>query len=1397
MSLKLDGFLRTFRGKGDDLETFWSKFRVLADIQKWDTEEKRMQHLPLVLDGQAFKVFMSMAEADRKKEATVKALLEKAFAPAPADSYQQFLSRRLRPDEAVDGYVADLKHHLSLAGHKITDDKDPVLLEQVICGLPPTFARDIRLQGAGQALSVSDVTEKVRALQLVESAASSHAIGAAATEPAKSLYCYTCGKTGHVKKTCRAGNQEPSTQSSSAGPSSSKSSRVRCHHCHELGHIRRNCPTRRTRGTASAGVSDQPGGKTDCCLALTTSSSSLIRVYVDACRKKHDEWTRLSSVVDTGCTRSLISRAALQKCNGLRYMEQCPDNMLALNGESLKILGSVLLNLRRLDGPVHLDLLPAVSVLVVPDLSVLNTDMVVGNDVVTRAGGMHLQYADGCLLSVSFGCAAVPAAVSAAADVLPKPADSTARTSKLSRHVTVNHSGDDVTLSVDDGEVHWNAAAGYWSMKWHWRDDMPPAEPIGSGIGEYPRAKLTADQELQFNAEVDAWIQQGWLVPHDADVHGPPGAILPLIAKCQEHKASTPVRPVLDYRGLNQLIRNHPGCNTPVCGEKLRSWRQAGDNFHILDIRKAYLQVRLDPSLARFQTVIYKGKPYVMMRMGFGLGIAPKLMSLIVQYVTGPYPTVDSYVDDLFVPDDLVTTVEDEMVKFGLPTKPAECLRSARVLGLQLHSSNDVLQWRRRTDVDLCCPASPTKRDVFRWCGRLLGHNPVCSWLRPYTSYLKRLADSLTPGGWDAKVPPEVVSLCQELSGRVEGEDPVHGAWSAPPAAQWSVWCDASNIATGIVVQCGADVIEDACWLRPKDDRTHINVAELDSVMSGLQRATAYGLTSVRLLTDSKTVHGWLYNLLHDIRRVKTSGLYDVLVQRRLQAIDELVRLTGLSVVVEWVPSERNLADRLTRVPTPWLKLCRAKSEMCAVAGDTTNPAVAPPMAVATIRAAQQNDGPILAAIHEVSNGLPVSAACYRRVAAQLVVKAGLLRRSVKLPDGDIAEVPVVPESLTDELLDRAHNNTGHGAWESMYRTLRRHCYFPRMAERCQEIVSCCAQCCCANPRRGQIPPPTRTVLPDRPWSVIQLDTLELGASKSGEFHSVLVCIDMFSKWVEVAPLRRHDAQSVADAFVQICTRWGPPDMVRLDNGTEFINAIVRSVFAMFGVTIQTGAVRHPQSQGCVERFNRTLLTLMRKVLSESSDWNADLNTLLYFYRNRPHSATKISPMEAICGWTPHQLIADPDRTVNDGSNWSRDHPARCARLRDLVESELSDADRIQEETVPVYHTGDHVLLRRPDRHQKRLPMYEPGWQVIRVLSPSTVVIRRCEPVRGRNAEKVVNVDLIKLDPHPVAADADVDSADDRDDIPAIIQIDMDPQLDQAYGLRRRAAIRPPQRFRD
>ena len=265
------------------------------------------------------------------------------------------------------------------------------------------------------------------------------------------------------------------------------------------------------------------------------------------------------------------------------------------------------------------------------------------------------------------------------------------------------------------------------------------------------------------------------------------------------------------------------------------------------------------------------------------------------------------------------------------------------------------------------------------------------------------------------------------------------------------------------------------------------------------------------------------------------------------------------------------------------------------------------------------------------------------------------------------------------------------------------------MAEQCQEFVKQCHRCAAASPRCGEVVPPTRAAMPDVPWDIVQINTLELGDSRNGQFHCVLVCVDMFTKWVEVVPLRRHDADSVVAAFVSVCTRWGPPAVVRSDNGSEFINAIMTAVFEAFGVQVRHGAVRHPQSQVAVERFNRTLLTLIRKTLDDADDWLSAIDTMLYFYGISPHAATKLSPMEAMVGWESKNLLVKRHSDEPSLSAWVDKQTKQAARIRDHVAEEISAVDFVDVPAGCPYQVGDHMLLKRPKRHQKRQPPYESG----------------------------------------------------------------------------------------
>ncbi len=55
---------------------------------------------------------------------------------------------------------------------------------------------------------------------------------------------------------------------------------------------------------------------------------------------------------------------------------------------------------------------------------------------------------------------------------------------------------------------------------------------------------------------------------------------------------------------------------------KLWEWRQLGSNVSLLDLRKAYQQVRVSETMWPFQTVVFAGRRYCLTRLGFGLNVA-------------------------------------------------------------------------------------------------------------------------------------------------------------------------------------------------------------------------------------------------------------------------------------------------------------------------------------------------------------------------------------------------------------------------------------------------------------------------------------------------------------------------------------------------------------------------------------------------------------------------------------------------------------------------------------------------------------------------------------------------------------------------------------------------------
>ena len=281
-------------------------------------------------------------------------------------------------------------------------------------------------------------------------------------------------------------------------------------------------------------------------------------------------------------------------------------------------------------------------------------------------------------------------------------------------------------VEAPDYLVRFDASEKIWVVSWKWSAGSGP-EYLTNTAAQY---NVSSDMRCQFEEELNEWVSNGWLVPYDEQRFGPPRGLIPLMAVRQRNQDK--VRPVLDYRELNSYITAHTA-DVDVCAEQLRRRRRCGDRVAIVDLRKAYLQLHVDPRLWPYQTVELGGTRYCLTRLEFGLSVAPEVMRSVVKTILQQdaemQGAVLGYVDDLLVDETVVCAeaVVNHFAQFGLQCKPpVRAADGARMLGLRVWSADGELRWRRDNAVDPP-PATITRRAVFSWCGQLVAHLPLAA----------------------------------------------------------------------------------------------------------------------------------------------------------------------------------------------------------------------------------------------------------------------------------------------------------------------------------------------------------------------------------------------------------------------------------------------------------------------------------------------------------------------------------------------------------------------------------------------------------------------------------------------------------------------------------------------
>ena len=357
----------------------------------------------------------------------------------------------------------------------------------------------------------------------------------------------------------------------------------------------------------------------------------------------------------------------------------------------------------------------------------------------------------------------------------------------------------------------------------------------------------------------------------------------------------------------------------------------------------------------------------------------------------------------------------------------------------------------------------------------------------------------------------------------------------------------------------------------------------------------------------------------------------------------------------------------------------------------------------------------------------------------------------------------VVPHSLQQRVLHLSHyvKLGAHPGGRKLYLTLRRDFYWPAMAFDCYAVSRSCTDCARNNVKLRRYSK-NLSLFPARaPLEFIAIDILgELIKTARGN-RFLLVITDRFSKLVRTVPLKRITARAVAQAFV---THWvfsyGPSVILLSDNGPQFTAKFFQDVCRILDIKNVFTTTYHPQSNGQVERFNRTMLNALRSYVADHpKDWDLYTDAITYAYNTQVHRDTSLSPFELVLSRIPPPVSIEAEPTVSAYPSPGQYRDAWKSWLKKIVpvarkameKAQLSykrNFDSRVRRPLPSIRVDEYVFLRKEyynpekERRHKLSPIADGPYRVVEVASDTVVL-------DIDNQRERISRDRVSLAPNP------------------------------------------------
>ncbi|XP_062709152.1 uncharacterized protein K02A2.6-like [Aedes albopictus] len=727
-------------------------------------------------------------------------------------------------------------------------------------------------------------------------------------------------------------------------------------------------------------------------------------------------------------------------------------------------------------------------------------------------------------------------------------------------------------------------------------------------------------------------------------------------------KAGNPeeIRICVDMRDANKAIvpQHHP---LPTFDDIIPHLHNC-KYFSKIDLNKAFHQVELAEESRVITTFASHNGYFRYKRLTFGMNCASEVFQNIMERVLVGIKGVKVFIDDILVfgrnkaeHDQALQAVIDRLKEHGITINEKKCEFGRQEVSFMGHrlSSEGISPAEEKVDAIRRCRNPETIEELRSFLGLINYLGKFIPNLSTLTAPLRELLHKDARFKWERKH-----TVAFEAVKNVLADSRNLGYYS--PQDETILIADASPVGIGAV-------------LLQEKNGTKRAICYISKGLSAAERAYAQNeREALALVWATERLEPYLRGL--EFKLVTDHEPLKVIFGSKRKQCSRIerwaLRLQSFRFKIVHVSGKANIADPLSRLPR--FEECSTYDQngesMLLSVLESSAPAA---MTIEELVGETVRDSELAAVKEALNTGRWTDELKhYLPFREELGVVNDVVMRNDRI---------LVPMNLRKRVLKLAH--IGHPGIDKTKQRIRSKVWWPNVDKEAEKVVRSCLDCQLVSKSSPPEPMAVRE-LPQQPWHVLAIDML--GPLPSGD--SILVVVDLYSRYRITEVLRTTTTEDIIEKLGKAFMTMGLPAVLVSDNARNFSSRKMEEFCTLFGIELRHTTPYWPQSNGEVERQNRSILKTLRIAELNGTDWKKDLQEANYVYSMLRHPATGRSPAELVFGRKLRDWIPQLTDTFDE-------------------DGDIRDRDQVYKQTAKTYYDARHNAQQSDLQVQDRVLM--------------------------------------------------------------------------------------------